>query len=228
MVRITDAAQPELLSGGSANSPATLTLSGAAVWVAGGNSLHGYAMDQRGQVSRGQIAFDGAGSLTAPAVSSNGNIYVGAGNSHLYKVPGFPFPASPTQVLDADGAITARPVVGDDGSVYFGTVNGNLYALNPDGGVRWMHVLPATIQAAPALDPNRLYVVAGNELRVYEPGSGGLLWSLALGENSSLRSTPVIDSARRLLYTTGTWSQFMKARWSTRRKTCSPRQVPAR
>jgi hypothetical protein len=202
MARVTGANIPEILDGGAALTPAALTLSGAAVWVGNTSTLHGYFIDQRGQITRDALTLSGAGALTPPATAPNGDVYVGGNNSILYKIPGgFPFPATATQVFDSIGPIVARPTIGDDGSIYFGTQNGGLYGLNPDGSVRWMKILPGALVAAPALDPNRLYVVFGSELRVYEPVSGGFLWSVNLGDTTGAQSTPVIG-AGRMLYVT--------------------------
>ena len=202
MARVTGSTLPEILDGGPALSPAALTLSGAAVWVGNGSTLYGYFMDQNGNITRDTLTISGAGTLTTPVVAPNGDVYVGGSNSILYKIPGgFPFPAAATPVLDADGAIVARPVIGDDGSIYVGTQTGSLYGLNSNGSVRWRYILPGAIQAAPALDPNQLYVVFNSELRVYEPASGGYLWSTPLGDSTGVQSTPVVGADRTLFMT---------------------------
>lgn len=74
------------------------------------------------------------GTITAaPAVSSDGTIYVGCTDNKLYAVSS---DGDIKWTFEAGHQMFA-PSIGSDGTIYIGSVDDNLYAVNPDGSQKW-------------------------------------------------------------------------------------------
>ena len=75
--------------------------------------------------------------VTAPAVASDGTIYIGSVDNFLYAVN--PDGSEKWKFRSTNGAaINIAPVIGSDGTIYFEDIVGTLYSMNPDGTVKWM------------------------------------------------------------------------------------------
>jgi outer membrane protein assembly factor BamB len=117
----------------------------------------------------------------APAIGSDGTIYVGGMNGlyALYTTAttlmGVPTAALKWTAPGASGACTA-PAIGVDGTIYNGG-NNNFYALNPtDGTVKWSYPT-GYIETAPAIGiDGTIYTEASGILCAFTP-TGGLEWT---------------------------------------------------
>jgi outer membrane protein assembly factor BamB len=85
---------------------------------------------------------------SAPAVGTDGTIYVGTWQGNLWAINpdgtikwGFP----------AGNEIKSAPAVGSDGTVYFGSRNRKFYAVRPDGKERWEFNTGGWVDSSPAL-----------------------------------------------------------------------------
>ena len=85
----------------------------------------------------GRPFFAGSNGVTSPVLDSNGNIYVGAGNSLYLFRPDRSLRFSYTL---QNGTRASTPVIGPDGTIYVsaydGVKFGCLYAINPDGSLK--------------------------------------------------------------------------------------------
>jgi len=147
---------------------------------------------------RWSLPTDGDPNFLAPAIGSDGTIYVAsafyderAETSHLYSI-------APNGTLKwdflVDGQISGSPAIGTDGTILFTcpTSSGmdKLYALKPDGSMEWTYPIEGEI--AVSLD-GTIYVVEGN-LYALNP-DGSLKWqnrdiqlgsTLAVGHDGSV------------------------------------------
>lgn len=134
---------------------------------------------------------------SAPAIASDGTIYVAAGGLFAINPDGT---LKWTRYNPAAEDIRNAPVIGQDGTLYFVYHNIPLTAINPnDGHTLWScdigvndHVL-----ASPAIGADGVIIIATNPGIVYAISSTGkLLWSFnvtSIGYTCTMRSSPAID-----------------------------------
>ncbi|MEA3400125.1 MAG: PQQ-binding-like beta-propeller repeat protein [Armatimonadota bacterium] len=113
-----------------------------------------------------------------PAIGPDGTIYVTAGDrDRLCAVS----PAGEVKwELRSSRMLSPWLAVGPDGTVYCfaGELTGHLVALNPDGSRRWMHPLPQSAHAPPAIDADGvIYICDANYLFAIRP-DGTEKWRL--------------------------------------------------
>ena len=85
---------------------------------------------------------------SAPAVGTDGTIYVGTWKGSLWAInPN----GTPKWVFRAGNEIKSSPAVSADGTVYFGSRDRKLYALRPDGKKRWEFQTGGWVESSPAL-----------------------------------------------------------------------------
>jgi outer membrane protein assembly factor BamB/subtilisin family serine protease len=132
-------------------------------------------------------------SYAAPAVGSDGTVYIGADNSIFYAV-------SPNGTLawsfTADSAIYTSAAVDAGGNLYFGTLGGIFYSLGKSGNLRWKFSANNGISSSPALGTNGLVYFGSYDHHLYAINSatGALQWSYTLG--SEVRaSSPAVDAS---------------------------------
>jgi hypothetical protein len=117
---------------------------------------------------------------SAPAVASDGTIYLTAGHS-LVAVSPSGQTAWWCSLLESDFQPT--PVLGPDGTVYVQSGNGYLYAVKPDGVLNWCHWVgesPNSAQLAAALGPDGTIYCSGESLYAFSP-DGLVRWSFRTG-----------------------------------------------
>lgn len=182
----------------------------------GDGSLHTPALVPRGvaHVSKSTVAsYDALGhanwsrdlgsELSAPAGSSDGDVYVCSDDGHLYG-----FDASGSQTMKVPVAVDHRhdPVVGPDGTVYVVTQKGRLEGYRPDGERRfskkvkpfWFlsleHSKPGT---SAAIGPDGTVVVADEKrfVTAFEP-DGDRKWTYRLPQQ--LMTGPTFGPAGRV------------------------------
>src|SRR5258706_460534 len=71
---------------------------------------------------------------SAPAVGTNGAIYVGSWDDSLYA---FNPDGSQKWKFTTGDNVSASPTVGADGTIYIGSWDRRLYAVSPEGTQRW-------------------------------------------------------------------------------------------
>ena len=108
--------------------------------------------------------------LSSPAVASDGTIYVGSYDRHLYAVTpagsnkwAFPLPTS------GFAGIYSSPAIGRDGTIYFGADDGNLYAVNAaNGSSKWTFAAGDAVYSDPAIGPDgTIYIGSYSTPRSY-------------------------------------------------------------
>ena len=129
------------------------------------------------------------GTPSSPAIGSDGTVYFGAADSHLY-------------ALNPDGSLKWRfatrqaevstPAVGSDGTIYFGAYDSIFYALNQDGRLRWRFVAGKEVTGAPAIGSDGTIYFGSRDDHLYALNSNGVLrWRYKTGGSIS-RSAPAI------------------------------------
>lgn len=126
----------------------------------------------------------------APAVASDGTVYVGSTDKSLYA---FSPDGSQKWTYATGGSIdTCSPAIADDGTVYVGSADGFLYALNPTGTLKWKHsfngTTPVGAGCSPALAADGTIYLRATDgyLHALSPTDGSERWkanihSLATG-----------------------------------------------
>lgn len=145
---------------------------------------------------RWKTTIDDTITLSTPALSGDGILYVGANDGKVYGLNS----SNGSQVyeIELDGPIIAAPTIGPDGTVYVGTIRSTFYALDPEDTEEpiWSYDLDTgSVAASAAVD------LEGN---VYVPTDGGTLHGFPAGypaegspwtytqPNGALRSAPAI------------------------------------
>ena len=72
----------------------------------------------------------GNGSLSSPAIGSDGTVYVGSYDNKLYAING----KSGVKLweFETGGSVISSPAIGSDGTVYVGSRDNKLYAIKTD------------------------------------------------------------------------------------------------
>jgi hypothetical protein len=132
---------------------------------------------------------DGVGTAyTTPPLLAHGYVYAGRSNGVVVKKSRS---LATLATFTADGAITAGPVAGPGGQILVGTQKGTLYSLSSNLALRWKRNTGAAVTGVPAFSDDALYIASGNKLRAYNPFSGALLWSRAMGAGTGSGSAAV-------------------------------------
>lgn len=128
----------------------------------------------------------------APAIGSDGTIYVGSNDKYLYAI-------NPDGTLKwkfkAEYGIKASPVIGADGTIYFAQVGlGKLYALNADGTQKWVtERADGWIEDTPGLmsDGTLVFGTTNQNFYGYNP-DGSNKWTITMNWNEY--SSPAIGA----------------------------------
>jgi outer membrane protein assembly factor BamB len=121
-----------------------------------------------------------AGPIESSPLVSNGVVYVGSWDRHLYAIDAASGHASwafATGDKVKGGAALAY------GTVYFGSYDGRLYALDArTGHLRWSADAGASIYATPSIANGRVFVgTLGGAISAFDARTGRLLWKARTG-----------------------------------------------
>lgn len=156
----------------------------------GGGDYKGYiyAFSSQGNILWGDT-IDIYPDVSSPAIGSDGTIYFGANDYHLYA---YSSEGDPKWKYRTGSYVKSSPVIGEDNVVYFGSYDGYLYALNPNGSIRWKYNAGTEIFAAPTLGADgTVYFTTwddfGSEYYIYAlTSTGSFKWKYKTwGSNSS-------------------------------------------
>jgi hypothetical protein len=160
----------------------------------------------------------GAQDQNAPAVASNGDVYVGGYRAKLYAfsptgTQKWVFESDESQYYDT--TVGAAPAIGPDGTIYFGTCYSggatslvHFYAVSPDGVLKWKAPISGEgrvafcVGTAPVVDRlNRVFVCTDAGKCYGYSSAGSQLWEYATDPTSptKVRTAPLIASNGTLL-----------------------------
>jgi hypothetical protein len=132
--------------------------------------------------------------FSPPAIGTDGIIYIGSEDGHLYAV----YPNG-TQKWNftTNGSIIASPAIGSDGSIYFVSGNNFLYAITSTGNLKWKYPITKgtdpTLLSSPAIGSNGvIYVGSDNGCIFAVDPDGTLKWKYQTGQK--IYSSPCIGS----------------------------------
>ena len=119
----------------------------------------------------------GRGQLGAPAIGSDGTIYVpGNVNDTLYAVtPDGRLQWSFTGKKLPGEAFAAPVVSGQDGVVYFGSTQNIFYAVNPNGTLKWSVALDGAVRFSANIGSDGTIYVAAHDCRLYAMAPDGTI-----------------------------------------------------
>jgi outer membrane protein assembly factor BamB len=129
--------------------------------------------------------------ICAPAISTDGTIYVGSQKGVLYAINP---DGSQKWIYNSGITINSAPAIDASGTIYFGS--GMVYALNPDGTKKWS-LLSSVFQSSPAIGADGTIYIGANDKKVYAIGNGTQTLSITpptaaiiTGANQQFTATP--------------------------------------
>lgn len=173
-----------------------------------------YAITPTG-MKKWRLKLPGLPAATAPAVASDGTIYV-----HMNGNEGNQVAVERLEAVNPNGTkkwifktnggagsftsnTQSSPVIGPDGTIYFGSMDTLLYALKPTGKVKWaVSPTASSIQSSPALDvsQNAVYVQdAASEVAAYGT-DGTLKWKESISSSTGGMSSVAVSASTGVLY----------------------------
>ncbi|MEW6619857.1 MAG: PQQ-binding-like beta-propeller repeat protein, partial [bacterium] len=129
---------------------------------------------------------------STPAISKQGNIYVGVSDGHILC---FNSNYETQWVYPTHSKIkTSAIAVSDDETIFIGTVDGKLYAINKDGSLRWKYDTESIIQSSPAISQDGIIYIGTNDGNLHAIAPDGT-FIFKKDVKKSIFSSPTIDSA---------------------------------
>ncbi|MDQ7822314.1 MAG: PQQ-binding-like beta-propeller repeat protein [Candidatus Eremiobacteraeota bacterium] len=121
---------------------------------------------------------------SAPAIGSDGTLYVGAGSpGKLYAVSSS---GSLKWSYPAGNLITGAPAIGSDGTVYFGSRDSRFYAVDSSGSLKWSISPGGWTEYATAAfgSDGTVYIGTVQDARLHalNPSDGSEKWNYSLGD----------------------------------------------
>jgi len=113
-------------------------------------------------------------SFSSPAVGTDGTIYVGSDDNHLYAISS----AGEVQWKYKTGdQVRATPEISSDGTIFMGSLDSYLYAIRPTGTLKWKHETGKPLHISPAigLDGMIYFGCADSNLYALDP-DGHFKW----------------------------------------------------
>jgi len=137
-------------------------------------------------------AFVTGGSVSsAPAIASDGTIYVGSCDNKLYAVN--PNGTKKWAFETGDG-VYSSPAIASDGTIYVGSNDNKLYAVNPNGTKKWAFETGDGVYSSPAIASDGTIYVGSNDNKLYAVNPDGTKkWAFEIGV--SVYSSPSIASS---------------------------------
>ncbi|MCW8126990.1 PQQ-binding-like beta-propeller repeat protein [Microbulbifer halophilus] len=139
---------------------------------------------------------------SAPALASDGTLYVGAGEK-LYALDANDGSVKPAWPFTAGGVIKASPRVdGVDGTVYVGSLDHSLYAVTPDAIQKWRLETGGEIVSSAVLDEDRVLYFGSMDGVLYAVNApnGSVKWTFPA--NGGIAKSPVLAGDNTLYFTT--------------------------
>lgn len=127
-----------------------------------------------------------------PGIGSDGTIYIGADNFHVYALN--PANGATKWVEPTRDKVKSSPAIAADGTIFIGSNDGSLYAFNPDGTLKKRYIIGGTVNSSPSL---------GTDGTVYFATGGGDDKVYAILGNSGLANTTPWPKFRRDIKNTG-------------------------
>ena len=157
-----------------------------------GHVLVGFRVVRRGS-SAGTLKFKyqaGDRIVTAPAIASDGSIYIGCWDSTLYALTS---DGTLDWTYQAGGLILSCTAIGSDSTIYFGSWDHALHALNADGTLKWKYQTGDRVASSPAVGIDGTVYFGSLDNYLYALKSDGTLkWRFQTGDG--VFSSPVIGS----------------------------------
>ncbi len=89
---------------------------------------------------------------SSPAIDTDGTIYVGSWDNHVYAFYSEIVPEDSAKgTFPTGGHIDSSPAISQDGTIYVGSWDNYLYAINPDGTEKWKFLTDNLISSSPAI-----------------------------------------------------------------------------
>ena len=115
---------------------------------------------------------------SAPAIASDGTIYVGSEDHYLYAIGSN---GMLKWKFKTEGGVNS-PAIDHNGTIYVGS-DVNLYAINPDGTLKWKFKTDNTVASSPAIGSNGMIYVSSFDRYLYAISPDGTLkWKFKIGE----------------------------------------------
>jgi hypothetical protein len=150
--------------------------------------------------------------VSSPALGSDGTIYVGSNDGHLYAIK--PAGGLKWKFL-TKGAVHSRPTVGPDGTVYVGSFDHNVYAIREDGSLKWSFSTQGRVTGSPALGSDGIIYVSSWDHHIYALGpEGSLKWKFPT--RGEVFSSPAIAHDGTIYV--GSWDHYLYALDGTLRR----------
>ena len=147
----------------------------------------------------------GGNIFPAPAIGSDGTIYVGSLDKHLYALN--PNGTQKWNYTTGD-LIFSSPAVGSDGTIYFGSADKHLYALNSDGTQKWNYTAKLGITSDITIGNDGTIYFGSGDKNLYALYSNGTLkWNYTAGDMTFL--APAIGSDGTIYF--GNWDTHLYA-----------------
>lgn len=125
---------------------------------------------------------------TSPGIGSDGTIYVGSGDDHLYALT----PEGKQKWRFAIGnSLSSSPAIGTNGTIYVATESGQLVAINPNGTEKWRFSTGGEFYASPAIGADGTVYCGSSDGQLYAINPDGTeKWNFDTG--GGIQSPPVI------------------------------------
>ena len=114
---------------------------------------------------------------SSPALGSDGTIYIGADNFHVYSLN--PATGSVNWVMPTRDKVKSSPAIASDGTIYIGSNDGSLYGFNPDGTVKLQFIAGDTASSTVNSGPS-----IGSDGTIYFTSADNKIFALFGGKNS--------------------------------------------
>jgi len=124
-----------------------------------------YAINQNGTIKWFVDLFGDVDS--SPAIGSDGTIYIGADNFHVYALN--PANGATKWVEPTRDEVKSSPAIALDGTIFIGSNDGSLYAFNPDGTLKKRYIIGGTVNSSPSIgtDGTVYFATGGGDDKVY-------------------------------------------------------------
>jgi outer membrane protein assembly factor BamB len=109
---------------------------------------------------------------SSPAIGSDGTVYVGSQDNHVYAI-------DPDGTLkwryQTGGVVRASPAIAADGTVYVGSYDNLFYAIRPDGTLEWNYTTAINIPSSAAIAADGTVYFGSGDEHIYALNPGGTL-----------------------------------------------------